>query len=1019
MKKTGKFVHLHVHSDFSMLDGMGTVEGYVERAKKLGMPALALTDHGNVCGAPSFYRECREAGIEPVLGEEFYFVDDVETAKEEKDSDRSHVVLLAVGAKGFQVLSELSSESHRNFYYKPLLERSLLENLGDDAQHLVALSGCANSPLSRKCLNGKFEEAMTEAKWWMDIFHFGNFYMELQNHDTAFDHRLNKRLIRIARERNVPIVLTNDPHYVTEDQCEYHDALLAVQTGSDLDDPNRFRFDGTGYHLRSAVEMRRAFARYPEEVRKEGVKNTLRVARNCMVRIPEFETRSWHIPKFPGVDDSYRTLKKMALKGLRSRGLENDERYVSRVKKELREFKRTGMSDFLLITQDVIEHAKKKGIRVGPGRGSVCGTLVGYLIGIHKIDSVRYDLLFERFLNPERPKMPDIDSDFEPSRREEMFEYVREKFGAENIVHVAAFQTMKTRAAFHFLASAHGISFQDRMRLSNLIVEDEDGAVVLPQEVHDNYPDLIDQLDKLTGVKSAFSSHPAGVLILSDSDPIKNYIPLMWLPNPKKLVGQYDLSAVEWLLLLKQDFLGLRNLATIAEAVRLIKKAHGVDIEPDDWTPDEEPGDSKVYRMLAQGRCHGVFQMEGGTNFRGIQAIKPTRFEDIVSCTSLYRAGPMIAGAPDRFLANRKAKKVEVIHESLEPILSATWGEMIYQEQMFEILHTCAGFSWAEVDDAKTAMTKKNAEKMAALKDKAIEGFQNVSGMTEFVANELWNMIQSQASYLFNRSHAVAYSYLTYQTARLKYLYPREYITALLRTVEGKSANDKQKRQNYLSEATMLGIKILPPHVNKSDAYAIPEGEDSIRLGFVDVKGIGEKQGPKIVANRPKKGYRSIEEARSLIGNKAVLDALTEAGAFECFGIETTQQALEDRMEWQFHDQMEEFRKVYEKRMKRPRSDNGTVKLYGEIVKIERRKTRKDKRDFVVWTIRYAPGEEYTITLWEDACDLWDLKRGSIVRVVGRWSDQWKNVGVSSSDEQVRVIKEIRGSTADAVVNSR
>lgn len=992
-----------------MLDGLGTIESYVERADEIGMPALAITDHGNVCGLPPFYWECRKTGIEPILGEEFYFVPSVDKAraskkskKEEKKKDRYHVVLLAKDEAGVQVLSNLSTESHRRFYYKPLLERSLLEQLGDDAKHLICLSGCAGSIISNKAMHSK-KAVLKEVKWWKKIF--PNFYIEIQHHDIDQDEKLNGRLIQVARKLDLPIVITNDPHYVREEDAEHHDALLAIQTVSDLDDPDRFRFDGHGYHLRTRREMRSAFQRYDKQVWKEGSANTLQIARDCKINIPSWERRTWHIPKFPDTDDPYRTLKRLALRSLRSRGLDENPEYKNRLKEELKKIKQVGISDFLLITRDCIEWAKEQGIPVGPGRGSVCGVLTGYLIGIHKVDSVRYNLLFERFLNPDRPKMPDIDTDFAQSRRDELLDYVREKYGERNIVQVAAYQTMKVKSAFHALAGAHGIEFKDRLNLSKQIEEDDEGDVAWPEEIRDNYSDLIEQMDNLVGLKKSFSSHPAGVLILSEGDEIREMIPEMWVASSKKMIGQFDLDTVTELGLLKQDYLGLRTLDTIWECVRLVEKRHGDEIDPDSWSPDEEEGDRFVYKMLASGRTNGVFQMEGGTNAKGIQSINPKEFEDIVACTALYRAGPIMAGAPDRFLKNKRSKKLNVIHPAFEEILKDTWGEMIYDEQMFRILNEIAGFSWARVDDAKTAMKKKDPEKMAALKEDAVEGFMTHGGLPRMIANQAWDMIESQARYLFNRSHAVAYSLITYQTARLKCLYQLEFITALMRTVDGSTKENKAKRFSYLSEAKQAGFKIFPPDINTSERRATCHGDNRIMFGLQDIKGVGIRAADKILKSRPRKGFKNSEEVRQVVGNIGIFKALVEAGALRRFGkkYRSSDQRMEESLEWQFRDPMENYRDKYFEKFKKPKGDKSTVRIYGQVATVERRKT-KSGRDFVVWTVRWAPGEEYRVNIWEDACERWDIKKGSIVRVKGDWSQQWNNISVGDP-EQVKVLK--------------
>lgn len=1028
-----QFCHLHLHTDASALDGKGTIPDYVARAVKLKMPAIGIMDHGNVSGWWEFYVECLKHGIEPVLAEEFYFAPDAAASKEQKEGERFHVGIIAKGERGAAVLAELSSAAHRQFYYKPLLDRALVESLSPkDRASLVVLSGCAGSIISQKLMLGSekmwkmdlsalasegMESAHAEIRWWKK--HFKNFHIELMHHGTAFDRELNQKLLKAAKRHDLPWVITNDPHFVLKEEAHHHDALLAIQTNANLDDEKRFRFEGEGYWLKSRKEMEKAFRKYGDEVWTPGCRQTLKIAEACRVRIKDWDTRTWHIPDFPGVDDPDATLEAMALEGLKKRKL-NTKEYRKRLRHELREFKSVGMANFLLATADFLDFARSIGIRVGPGRGSVCGTLVGYCIGIHRVDSIKYDLLFERFLNPERPKMPDVDSDFQRSRRSEMFDYAEMKYGRENTMRVGAYQRIQLKGAWKKLAMAYGIPFQEANKISKSIIEDEDGDAVLPDAIEEAYPELHETLMSLKGIKAGLARHPAGVIIFDPNDPIKRFVPEAFIASSKEFVSQFDLDAAAGLGLLKQDFLGLRTLDTIEECVQLVKARHGVTIEPDDWVPGEEKDDDKVWKMLRDGKTAGVFQMEGGANHRGIQEIKCGEFEDIVSCTSLYRAGPMIAGAPKRFLANKKDKKVRVAHESLRPILERSWGEMIYQEQMFQILNELAGFSWSRVDDAKTAMAKKDPEKMAALKDEAIEGFQKVAGMNEGKARDTWTMIESQAAYLFNRSHAVAYSMVTYQTARLKYLYPLEFLAALLRTVEPKNEQDKGKREEYMNEAIRMGFKLMPPDVNVSDDRFMPSGKDELLFGLTDIKGVGPAAVEKLVKARrikkkklrkagikkPKQIFERVDEVALPINNSGTVGALAAAGALRSLGVEPEIEKQEELLRWQFVDPVAPFRKEHAKALKAPTTNNGKVVIVGQLTKAEKRKTKKGD-DFMTWTVRQAPGEDYRVQLWSDCSDLFKLPTGSIVMVRGRWNATYSNIGIDDSD-RVTILRRIK-----------
>lgn len=1032
-------VHLHLHSDYSMLDGLGKVGDFAKRAAELQMPALALTDHGTISGWWEFYTECKRNGVEPLLGLEAYFVPDATKVrdkkpasdKNEKTAKRFHVTMLARNADGCKTLVDLLTEAHRQFYYKPLIDWRLLESLGDEADNLVCLSGCAASIISRKLMGKDPDAGYTEAKKWKRIFK--HFYIETMHHGTEIDVPLNGQLLTLSHKLKIPHVVTNDAHYVHKEDHANHDALLAIQTASDIDDPTRFAFDGRGYHLRSHAETKKAFKGYDADVFQRGARNTLRIAEACRISIPEWDKKTWHIPRFPLLPEDTtadKYLRRLAMAGLRSRGLDDKPTYTERVVQELKAIKKAGIADFLLITWEAINWANKQDIAVGPGRGSICGCLVAYLIGIHKLDSIRYGLMFERFLNPERPKAPDVDSDFEPDRRQEVIDHYIELYGAENVVRVAAFQTMKVAGCFQTLARAHGMSPQERNRWTKELgvfekrdVEDEapdedEDASVLPEEIRDNYPGLANQMRALLGTKRAISRHAAGILIFEPSDPIKQYVGLQWLPNasaPDKghWAASYDLKTVEGMMLMKQDTLGLRTLATIKECVRMVKENHNVTLDPDSWIPDEEPHDDLVYRMLAEGHCGGVFQAEGGSLNKGLMEVKPTRFADIAAATALYRKGPIMAGAPNRYLKNKKDNKIRVVHSSLKGILEETWGEMIYDEQMLQILFEVAGFTWARVDDAKNAMKKKDPELMAPLRSEAIKGFQRVAGMSKDEAKQTWKMIEVQTAYLFNKSHSYAYSMTTYQTARLKFLYPLEFMTALVRTVKPDKAHLK-KRMGYVGELSEAGYKVLAPDLNTSDSRATcgytsgPEGKQGwFRFGFTDCKGIGDSKAKKLIAMRESGeavGFFSVADVKL---DKTTIQILSAIGAMKKIGgPKGNVKQKELILGWRFRDPMKKYRERWRKKIVLPAENNQTVMLVGEIVEIERRKTKNDD-PFFVWTLRWSPATEFRITLFQDAEDVWYLKRGSIVKINGRWNTKFNNLAVSNSDEQVHILKDV------------
>jgi DNA polymerase-3 subunit alpha len=575
-----QMAHLHVHTEYSSLDGMGRIDDYVSRASQLGQAALAITDHGTLSGLPEFYAATKKAGVEPILGCEFYIVEDHAWREKGKQPERSHLTVLGRGAEGYRVLTELSTLSHHQYYYKPVLDRANLEDLGDAAQHLTVLSGCAGSMLSAAVLSGDRDRQRSEMLWWRETF--PNFYVELMHHDTSFDRKLNRGLVRLARKYDVPWVVTNDPHFVNEDEHDVHDALLAIQVAKPIDDPDRFRFDGRGYHLRSRKEMRGVIeGNYGADVWSPGVANTLRIAKDCYTSIPSWNKRTWQVPKFPDTDDAYKMVKDVSFARLKELGKHNDPVYRAERKKELAAYKAGEICDFLLITRETIEWAKSVGIPVGPGRGSVCGSTVSYLLGIHKMDPIKYGLLTERFYNPARPRMPDIDTDFGQRRRGEVFKHAEEKYGVENVVAVATFQRMKAKKAFGGLAKAFGYTYQDRLRLSKEIVSDDEAdskdiTYILPDEVLRRTPEILPLMEKLVGLKTGVSRHPAGVIIADPAQHIRLQVPELYIASSKTYAGQFDLDQVEHLGLMKQDFLGLRTLDTIDLCVQWVEDRTGV-----------------------------------------------------------------------------------------------------------------------------------------------------------------------------------------------------------------------------------------------------------------------------------------------------------------------------------------------------------------------------------------------------------------------------------------------------------
>lgn len=976
------------------------------------MPALALTDHGNICSAPNLYHECRKANIEPILGSEMYFVPDSDKTREAKgkadetDSHRFHVVVLAKGAKGYAALSELSTETFRNFYYKPLLDRKIL--LQADLNHLVFLSGCANSIISKMVLEDP-DKAEAELYWWRD--NIPNFYLEFQHHNTPFDRKLNKGLYRLAKKYNIPWVITNDPHYTHKNESSYHDILLALQTNSEIDDPERLRFEGNGYHLASHKEMVAKFEPYPARLTEQGIANTVEIAKLCHTRIPDWETRSWHIPKLPGIEDAYKELKTIVFAELRHTGFINNPVYVQRVRDELKIIKQVNIADFLLITRDCVLWAKSQDIPVGPGRGSVCASLVCFLAKIHAIDSIKYDLLFERFLNPERPRMPDIDTDFGQDRRSELFEYVTQKYGEENVLHVCTYGTSKVRRMFQSLAKAHGLTWGEALQISKYLNDDDPIEEQMPDRIKEGYPDLIQQLRALSGIRTSISAHPAGVIITDPDYKIKSKVPQMWIGSSKKWVSQYDLEAIEEMGLMKQDFLGLRTLDTIVECCKLVQKKYGIKLDPNSWVPDEEEGDTEAYALLASGDVSGVFQMEGPTNARGIQEMGCTCFEDIVMCTSLYRSGPILAKFPEEFIKNRQLgkHKIKYLTSELKPILEPTFGVFLFQEQIMRICRELAGMTWIETDDMREAIKHKNAKLMESLAATFLAGCVK-TGINKTIAQKIWNQIEGFYMYGYNRPHAVVYSMISYQTLKLKHLYPLEFYCALLRTVD-----DKFKRIQYLRDIIKAGYQVLWPDINISGAYATPDYRKeppAIRFGLQDYAGMGPKKVQKILAARKKfKKFKEISQVEELV-DKGAFKILLEGNALRSLGTKGKMVVTEKLLGWTFKDRMAPYRDEFESYLVEPGDVQEPVQIVGELISAIKGKT-KDGKPFMTWTVRWSPAVEYKCKLWSESDCYWHIPIGTVLRCSGTWQPSWSNVSINGKANAVYVFDKNKWIRAD------
>ncbi|HWB55503.1 MAG TPA: DNA polymerase III subunit alpha [Gaiellaceae bacterium] len=861
-----EFVHLHVHSEYSILDGACRIPELAARAAELEMPAVALTDHGSLAGAIELYREAGNAGVKPVLGCEVYVADDRRVQRK----GYAHLTLLAESNEGYGNLIKLASAGFlEGYYYKPRVDWELLAS---HAKGIVALSGCLSGRVAKALENGNRPEAEAEVARLRDIFGQESVYLEIQDAGLDVQKGINATLAEISQSTGLPLVATGDVHYLRHEDARAHEALLCIQSGDTLANPNHWRFDTDQFYFKSPAEMAQDFADYPHALR-----TTLEIAERCSVAI---ELGVIHLPRFPTPDgrDAFDYLVELCEKGLQKRYSSVTPELQDRLRFELKTIKEMGFADYFLIVWDFIHFAKTNGIGVGPGRGSAAGSLVAYCLEITDIDPIKYDLLFERFLNPGRKSMPDIDIDFSVHGRDQVINYVTEKYGRDQVAQIITFGTMMARAAVRDAGRVLDVPYGTVDKVAKMIPEGPkvylDDSLKPGAELKQAYDadeivrQIVDLAKPLEGLVRQDSIHAAGVVI--GDRPLTEYLPLQQKGADQELVTQFAMEDVEALGLLKMDFLGLRNLDVIDKAVELVG---GIDITQ---LPLD---DGKTYEMLARGESTGVFQFESSGMREALRLVRPTEFEDLIALVALYRPGPM-AYIP--VYAKRKAgqEAVSLPDPRLEPILGPTFGIILYQELAMEIAKQIAGFSPAEADDLRKAIGKKIHKLMASLKEKFLEGCA-ANGVTPAVAGQLWKDIESAQDYSFNKSHAACYALIAYRTAYLKANWPSEYMAALISSV----MNTKDKVPFYVAACDEMGIEVLPPDVNVSaEDFRVVEGK--IRFGLNAVKNVGESAVRSILAAREEGGpFSSIwdfcERVDPQLVNKRALESLVKSGALD------------------------------------------------------------------------------------------------------------------------------------------
>ncbi len=893
------FVHLHTHSEYSLLDGANRIPDLLARVQALGMDSIALTDHGNLHGAWWFYEEAKARNLRPILGFEAYVAFGSRHRREKlpgAPSDYSHLVLLAANRRGYANLIKLSSIGFLEGYYRrPRIDRETLERYQDG---IVCLAACLSGEIALYLRQGSYEQAKATAQWLARVFGPDRFWLEVQSHGIPDERVVAEGMFRLGAELGLPVVATNDAHYLRREDAEAHDVLLAIGMGKDLDDPNRFRFVGQESYVKSEAEMRALFPEHPEVVTE-----TARVAERCEF---DFEKR-YFLPQYPRPAEFASDgdlLIHLARAGARERyGDPLPAGVESRLQYELDVIARTGYAGYFLIVYDFIKAARDRGIPVGPGRGSAAGSLVAYALGITKIDPLKFDLLFERFLNPERVSMPDIDLDFCFERRGEVIQYVRERYGRESVGQIITFGTLKARAAFRDVARTLRIEPGDVDRFTKMIPA-APGVAMSLADAAERSPELralarqdervrkvIDLGTRIEGLARHASVHAAGLVIAPG--PLTDYVPVCLAPQePDAIITQYDMVGLEKVGMLKIDILGLKTLTVIHDATAMVAARHGVTLDLD--ALDLE--DAKVYALLRSGRTAGIFQFESPLATDCLRNMRCDRFEDLVASNALLRPGPLDTGMHLVFI-NRKLGRepVRYPHPALAEILAPTYGVITYQEQVMRIANVLAGFSLAEADVLRKAVGKKDKELIQQELGRFVERAV-ANGHARRVVEEIAAQIETFGRYGFNKSHSVAYSVLSYQTAWLKTYYPAEFMAALLSSEIG----DTDKVVQYINEARELGLEVLPPDVNESGFKFTVVADRRVRVGLGAIKNVGEGAIASILAGRRADGYRSLVELCDRIDlrlcNKRVLEALIDAGACDSLGLHRAQllAALED-----------------------------------------------------------------------------------------------------------------------------
>lgn len=882
------FVHLHVHTQYSLLDGACLLDKLVDKAVKCKLPALAMTDHGNIFGAIRFYDLCMKYGVKPIIGCEVYVAAGSRFDREYKPNGESnyHLILLAKDQQGYSNLIKLVSLAHlEGFYYKPRVDKEILNQY---SQGLIASSACLKGEIPSAIISGDMNKATKLADDYLNIFGKGNFYLEVMENGLDEQRTVNSQLIKVSKELDIPLVATNDIHYLEKEESYAHEALLAIQTQTTLNDPNRFKFNSDTFYFRTPEEMKDIFKEIPESI-----KNTIEITQKCNLTL---DFSKIHLPNFPLPpeinDDDY--LRSICHKNLNSRYPNPDKKVVERLEYELDTIKKTGFSSYFLIIWDLVKFAKEHHIPVGPGRGSAAGSIVSYILHITDVDPLSYDLLFERFLNPARISMPDIDIDFCYEKRAEVLEYVANRYGKDNVAQIITFGTMLARAVVRDVGRVMNFSYSDVDKIAKMIPYgvgqhiDLKRALSLNPELTDIYKSdsqikrLIDVAMQLEGLSRHASTHAAGVVI-SDK-PLIDRVPLIRGSEGEAVTG-FDMSSLEKTGLLKMDFLGLKTLTVIDETVKIIKRTKGLGLN----ITEIALNDRKTFSLLSKGNTIGVFQLESRGMREILQKINPTKFEDLIAVLALYRPGPLGSGMVDDFINRKQGKKsIAYIHPELESILKRTYGIILYQEQIMQIVAKLAGFDMARADLLRKSIGKKIPEIMEEQRHLFLEGCRK-NNIPHNTANQIFDLIDYFSGYGFNKSHSTAYALISYRTAYLKANYPVEFMAALLTS----ERNNTDKVVEYVNESGRMKINVLPPDINTSFTNFTVTDNRNIRFGLLAIKNVGKAALENIIETRKEAKFDSIfdfsRRVDSRVVNKKVVESLIKSGAMDNFNLRRAQ----------------------------------------------------------------------------------------------------------------------------------